>query len=110
MQTLRYMISIISDPIAVGNVVQIRGDNTPIKETVVHRFTVQVNGMGSYSATVNLMVAPMEPGQWDDLAYVPEFLRESAKELLIDAAEGYFRTMRHEMNQAADYLNRIKKF
>lgn len=110
MQELRYRISIIHDPVAVGNVVQIRGDETPVRDTVVHRFTARVNGLGSYSATVNLMAARMEPGEWDDLAYVPEFLRASAKELLVDAAEGYFRIMRHEMNHAADYLNRIKKF
>lgn len=106
---MRYRISIITDPIAVGNVVQIRGDETPIRDTVVHRFTAQVSGMGSYSATVNLMAAPMEPGQWDDLVYVPEFLRESAKELLIEAANGYFSLMRAEMNKSADFLNRVKK-
>lgn len=107
---LRYRIKLIQDPISVGNVVQIRGDVTPISESVIHRFSAQVMGLGTYVSTVNLMTAPMQAGEWDDLAYVPEFLRESAKELLIEAAQGYFQTMRNEMNQSADYLNRIKKF
>lgn len=107
---LRYRIEIVRDPMAPGPGVKLKGDATPIDAMIIHRFTATVSGLGAYTNTVNLLAGEMESGLWTDLADVPEHLRVAAKELLVDAFDGYYQLVRHEANHAADDLNRIKKF
>ena len=107
---MRYRITLVRDPAGSGDIRLLDSVKPDTPGVQIHRLTVRIMGIVDCCSVLNVAHTPMEIGQWEDLAYVPEAIRNVSRELLERATNEYFQLMRRESNTAADFLRRVKKY